>query len=60
MANEKSRNHETGGNKGGASKHQGESKDQQGDNKAAAAPQDAGKTSKTGAAPDAGASGSGS
>jgi hypothetical protein len=44
MANEKSRNHETGGNKGGASKHQGESKDQQDDASTATGKQAADKS----------------
>jgi hypothetical protein len=46
MANEKSRNHETGGGKGGASKHQGKPDDQkQGDDAAAGSQQDAKATS---------------
>jgi hypothetical protein len=50
MANEKSRNHETGGGKGGASKHQGKPDDQdqgQGDSKSAST----GKGTDTGAKP---------
>ena len=45
MANEKSRNHESGGGKGGASKNQGKTKDQ-GGAKSDDAKQDATKAAK--------------
>jgi hypothetical protein len=45
MANEKSRNHDTGGGKGGASKNQGKTKDQ-GGAKSDDEKQDAGKAAK--------------
>jgi hypothetical protein len=49
MANEKSRNHETGGGKGGASKHQGKPDDQkQGDDAAASGKQAADKDAQSG------------
>jgi hypothetical protein len=60
MANEKSRNHETGGGKGGASKHQGKPDDQdqgQGDAKSADAGKGADKGAKSGSTTGDGAAG---